>query len=288
MKNQNKIQVRAPGKLILSGEHAVLYGKPALAMAIDRYATATITQNTLPDIAFHLADLAHRSRLSIQRLHHLKERIKRKYQRFVRGEIDVRRVLQKPFELAQFAFSLMSDVRPLALSDGANISIQSNIPIGCGMGSSAATILGVMYAVSQYLELSLSTDTLFQLALIAEKMQHGESSGLDLQVMIQGGCVYMHDRLIETRVAPTLPLYLVHTGTPAVSTGECVTAVKKHFQSNQLANDFESVTRAMDAALQENALTKMKENISLNHRLLTAIDVVPDKVQRFIRTIEGE
>jgi mevalonate kinase len=62
------MKVYAPGKLILSGEHAVLYGQPALAMAVNRYATATVTKQMLPQISFHLSDLAHRSRVCLVKL----------------------------------------------------------------------------------------------------------------------------------------------------------------------------------------------------------------------------
>ena len=97
------MKVFAPGKIILSGEHAVIYGKPALAMAVDRYVTATITREKHPQVSFDLSDLAHKSRLSFNALHNLKDRVKRKYYRFIRGEYSIREVLQKPFELAQYA-----------------------------------------------------------------------------------------------------------------------------------------------------------------------------------------
>ncbi len=64
--------------------------------------------------------------------------------------------------------------------------MQSDLPIGCGMGSSAATILSVIYAIATHLHLPISQEKLFQLALEAENMQHGRSSGLDLKIVYAG------------------------------------------------------------------------------------------------------
>lgn len=281
------MKVAAPGKLILSGEHAVVYGMPALAMAVNRYASATVTKELLPQISFHLADLAHRSRLSFGGLHDLKERIKRKYHRFMRGEYTIRQVLHKPFELAQVALGILAESFNFSLPHGVKIHVQSDIPIGCGMGSSAATILCVMHAVSQYLKIPISHDLLYQLALQAENMQHGQSSGLDLRVAIQGGCVYIHGNDLQVRALPGAPMYLINTGTPITTTGECVQHAASHFQSMQLMQDFSAVTNAMDQALQTHSTQDMQQSIRDNHRLLSAIGVVPDKVRHFIADIES-
>jgi mevalonate kinase len=280
------MKVYAPGKLILSGEHAVVYGKPALAMAVNRYVIATVTRERVPQILFDLSDLAHHSRLSFRALAHLKERVKRKYHRFVRGDFSVREVLQKPFELAQFALGLFAESLNLSLPHGVKIHVQSDIPIGCGMGSSAATILSVMHAVSNYLQIPLSQETLFKLALEAENMQHGTSSGLDLRVVMQGGCLYMHGGVMHQRVVPELPLYLVNTGTPMTTTGQCVEKAAPHFQSAHVGDQFADVTMSMDAALKEGSCSGMHEAILRNHQLLISIGVVPTRVQQFIAEIE--
>jgi mevalonate kinase len=282
------MKVYAPGKLILSGEHAVVYGQPALAMAVNRYATATVTHERLPQFFFDLADLAHHSRLSVSALHDLKARIKRKYYRFINGEYSIRDVLHKPFELAQFALGVFAEALNLSLPHGVKIRVQSDIPIGCGMGSSAATIISVMHAVSAYLQVTITRDTLFQLALETENMQHGYSSGLDLRVAQNGGCLYLHEKEMQLRAIPLMPMYLINTGTPLTSTGQCVEKVASHFQSQQLCQDFGVVTKAMDAALQQQNWPEMQNMIRLNHRLLTQIGVVPDKIQQFIAEIEAQ
>lgn len=279
------MKVYAPGKLILSGEHAVVYGRPALAMAVNRYVTAIVTPRRSARISFDLSDLAHRGHLSLDAIRHLKERIKRKYHKFVRGDYSIRDVLHKPFELAQFALSIFMESLNLSLPHGVNIQVQSNVPIGCGMGSSAATILSVMYAISNHLQISLTSESLFQLALEAEKMQHGFTSGLDLRVSLQGGCLYVHGNDILTRPLPQFSMFLVNTGTPLSTTGQCVEKVASHFKSQQLGDEFETVTKMMDVALQEHSWDKMQTAIRNNHELLITIGVVPLRVQNFINAI---
>lgn len=281
------LKIHAPGKLILSGEHAVVYGNPALAMAVNRYVTATVTQERLPQILLDLSDLAHNSKLSLDALRRLKERVKRKYHRFIRGDYSIRQVLQKPFELAQFAISMFAESLNLSLPHGVKIHVQSDIPIGCGMGSSAATIISVMHAMSTYMQVNISRDTLFQLALEAENMQHGRSSGLDLRVAINGGCLYVHGQEMQMRQVPAASMYLVNTGTPAATTGQCVEKVAPFFTTQQMGNDFAAVTNAMDAALQQQAWHDMHAAIRENHRLLATIGVVPEKVQQFILAMEN-
>lgn len=281
------MKIHAPGKLILSGEHAVVYGKPALAMAIDRYVTATVTREIRPQIAFDLSDLRHHSRLSIDGLRQLKNRIKRKYIRFINGDFSIREVLHKPFELAQFAMGVFAEALNLSLPHGVRIHLTSDIPIGSGMGSSAATIVSVMYAISKHFNLQISHDALYQLALEAENMQHGNSSGIDLRVAINGGCLYVDGGKMEPRSVPAMPMYLVNTGVPNSSTGQCVEAVASHFKSSSIADDFAAVTNAMDDALRAQSQTGMKSAMRANHRLLTTIGVVPQKVQEFINSVEG-
>lgn len=281
------MKVLAPGKLILSGEHAAVYGKPALAMAVNRYVIATVTPQLLPFVSFDLSDLEYERRLSLSALNHLKNCIKEKYQRFLQGEFKIRDVLQKPVELAQFAFGLVFENLNLKLTQGIKIHIQSDLPIGCGMGSSAAMILSVLYAMTHHFQLNLSSEAFLRLGQEAENMQHGYSSGLDLRVSLHGGCVFMHEGVLQRRTIPTLPLYLINTGTPKTNTGECVSAVAHHFKTSHIGDDFSATTTAMDVAFQENNLQKVIETIRKNHQLLTTIGVVPQTVQRFISEVEG-
>ncbi|MDX1901273.1 MAG: mevalonate kinase [Gammaproteobacteria bacterium] len=280
------MKIRAPGKLILSGEHAVVYGAPALAMAVNRYVEATARSQTLPLISFDLSDLAYHDGLTLTALKRLKSRIRQQYQRFVSGERRIRDVLKKSHELAQFAFTLFLESLNLRLTEGVKIHLQSDIPVGCGMGSSAATILGVTHAVAHFLKKEFSSDYFYRLALEAENMQHGHSSGLDLKVCLQGGALFAEQGQFEERPIPTLSFYLVHTGIPQTTTGECVAHVAHHFAERALIDAFSDVTRALDEALKLNHFENVAHAIRQNHALLSRIGVVPENIQHFIRDVE--
>lgn len=279
------MKVFAPGKLILSGEHAVVYGNPALAMAVNRYVVATATPQDSRRISFDLSDLCYGKGFSFSSLEKVKNRIKQKYHLFRKGDCKIREVLHKPFELAQYAFSLCLEMLNVKLTQGMQIHVESTIPIGCGMGSSAATILSIIYAMTKYLGIHLPEETFLKMALEAEMAQHGISSGLDLQVSLYGGCIYLKDQKIEKRGQPSFPMYLVNTGTPDMSTGECVSYVAPHFLHSKIGDDFAAVTEAMDELLQHSR-NDFQKIIQANHQLLVEIGVVPEKIQCFIRDIE--
>ena len=279
-------KIHAPGKLILSGEHAVVYGKPALAMAINRYVAVTASSQLLPIVSFDLSDLEYEQGLTLTALKRLKSRVKQKYQRFMTGDFKIREVLHKPMELAQFAFTLFVEALNLKLTQGVKIRVQSDIPIGCGMGSSAATVLSIVHAIAHHLKMDISSELIYRLGLEAENMQHGYSSGLDLRVSLHGGCLLLKEGEIYPRNVPELPMYLINTGIPVTSTGECVIKAATHFKTSTIGDDFSAVTLAMDEALQANSLSESMRLIQENHQLLVKIGVVPDVVQQFILDVE--
>lgn len=280
------MKVFAPGKLILSGEHAAVYGKPALAMAVNRYAVSSVTSHFLPFIFFDLCDLSYKEHLSFPALRNIKNKIKNKHDSFLQGDFKIKDVLQKPMELTQFALMLFFEMLNVKLNEGVQIQVQSTIPMGCGMGSSAATILSILNGVANYLKITLQPELLFQLGLEAENMQHGTSSGLDIRISQQGGCIYVNEGEMASRPIPSIPMFLINTGKPITTTGECVSFAATYFKESSIGNDFAAVTNALDGALQNNHLKHIQQALSGNHELLVKIGVVPEKVQSFVCKLE--
>ena len=83
-------------------------------------------------------------------------------------------------------------------------------------------------------------------------------------------------------------MYLVNTGKPAASTGECVSHTESFFKRTALADDFAAVTQSFDNALQAQDVTDMRRAFRENHRLLTEIGVVPRRVETLISELERQ
>lgn len=275
----------APGKLIIAGEHAVVYGKQALALAVDRFATTTISQNSAPKIHFEFLNDGLQHVTTLQELELLKTVISNRYQQFISGKCRIKEVIHSPLELIQYAVIYLVENLFLPIHDGLRIQLALNFPVGCGMGASAAVILSLIHALSQYYGQDLTADKYLHCGREIENLQHGRSSGLDLFLSLSGGCYFFADGQASKRNLPNFPLQIVNTGRPVTTTGECIEYAAKYLQQGSLIDDFSQVVRALDLAWQHDDLEQFRECIKINHRLLQEIGVVPKKVSNFIADI---
>ncbi len=277
----------APGKLILSGEHAVVYGRPAIAMAIDRSAVFEVTPQVGDRISFDLPGVSDDESFTLLALRDLKRRVENKYREFLNGDIGIGYVLSAPADLFRFAFINTLDGLHRKLDSGLVLKLRSSIPMGCGLGSSAATVLSEIRAMGHFLRVDFKPDWYYEYSLEAEKLQHGKPSGVDSYISLHGGCARFHQGRAESMALPRMKMYMVQTGIPQSTTGECVMDVERRFRQSHIWSEFEDVTNAFEDAIRNNNVQKMHWLVRENNRLLNAIGVVPEKVQRFISEIEA-
>ncbi len=218
----------------------------------------------------------------------IKQSIHKRYQKFLQGKYDIRDVLKEPFELMQYALTHFSEKRKLPLPPGLTIHTESTIPIGCGMGSSAAAVVSLMYGVAQFLKLDIDLQSYYELAREGENVQHGYSSGIDVYLVLHGGCIRFQKNGQHTPlILPAQKLLLVDTGAPVSSTGECVCQVAPQLSTQAaLLKAFAAATQTMEQAIVQQDRELLITSIRENHRLLVGIGVVPQQVQGFIAEIE--
>ena len=219
---------KSPGKLIISGEHAVVYGNPALAVAIDRYVTTTLTAQDSPEITVHAPGIHPdaTTAISLEALTGLYEKLQAKHHKFLQGELRIDQVLNSPTELLLATLSASCRYFKRTLKKGLKLTIDSSLPIGCGLGSSAAAIHSVLEAITAYLGDEFQGQGQVELASELENLQHGRSSSLDVRVThIKGGVLFTQGKIIK-RVFRSLKLAIVNTRNPQSTTGECVEYAK--------------------------------------------------------------
>jgi len=310
-----KISAQAPGKLIISGEHAVVAGAPAIAIAIDRYAKTTVSQikTEVSSVLFNLLNINHRTKISRTSLKSLASKIRRGYQSFLNGDKSIKDVLEKPFELLHYtAQNILEKLGIPEESNSFEIHTESDIPISCGLGSSAASIVSTNYALSQFLQqfnqnqnqnqnhpLSINAagacsnysnySNYFEWCLDAENIQHGKSSGIDIQMSLNGGMARYQKGVFTPLKTKQYPweILIINTGPSGSSTGECVAHTQKIFQTEpDLLNKITQITNQIQTAIETADLALFISNIQKNHEILTQLGVVPPSIQKLIKNLE--
>jgi mevalonate kinase len=245
---------RACGKVILLGEHAVVYGVPAIAVGIDRGARAR----------------AKPIDRGPSRLH-------------VRGwNIDVEEG-NDDSDLARAFSSLLDAVRKTVSSLGSlAVEVEADLPPGAGLGCSAAMGVAIARAIDQ-----LAGDDMVQMRAMAwERVFHGNPSGVDAAVAARGGCIFFRrgEPLEPVRVGSSLHLCIGSTGT-ASSTRSMVDAVARlrSRRPEVVETSFEAVRSLVHnarAALGAGDRFALGRLMDLNQTLLGALFVSTPDIER--------
>lgn len=302
-----RVRATAPGKTILMGEHAAVYGRPALVAAIGKRLAATFEvaaeRSPAPGVELLLPDLGVRGRSSWAELLAYADQRRAIWNEIqgagapqfarLRGDDAAHLVKTALGELLRFAGCLPERE--------ARLEVVSELPLGSGFGSSAACATALLLAASEALGVALSRDQLLQLALEAERRQHGAPSGVDNATVLHGGLLWVERK--EGRLAieklevpePLLPgLRFFQSGEPAEPTGAVVAAVRELRGADPAAfdarlDDMAAATRELRQAIA--APAGRDQPIALFQRFerhLEAFGVVPPDVRTVIREIESQ
>ena len=250
----------ACGKVILLGEHAVVYGVPAIVLGIDRGATAHATASEARD------GNAARSELTLGTTERVTEDT----------DTDVAR-----------AFSAL--LRACRVTRPVRVEVVTELPAGAGLGCSAALGVAIVRALDAWEgRPPASPGEAAERAMAWEKVFHGNPSGVDATAAARGGCL-LYQRmngglnLKDIALARPLTLAIGHSGVSS-STREMVEMVAKLKARNE-----ENVTRTFDAihSLVQNARLALEAGdhvglgklMDLNQVLLSGLMVSTEEIE---------
>jgi mevalonate kinase len=257
----------APGKVYLFGEHAVVYGEPAVPCAIAR--RARVTAQVRDDSALHV----HAEDLSLDGF-----TVEYGGEAGGRPAVNVARPLvEAAMGYVEGAIEQARDAvgQPDA---GFELTIESEIPLGAGIGSSAAVVVAAIDAATRELGLELSAREIADRAYQVEyDVQDGEASRADTFCSAVGGAVRVEGddtRAIEG--VRNLPFVVGYDG-GAGDTGALVAGVRGLKEEYDFAADTVSaigdVVARGEAVLGTGDLEMLGELMDFNHGLLSALGV---------------
>nr|MBC7244616.1 mevalonate kinase [Chloroflexota bacterium] len=256
----------APGKVILFGEHAVVYGRPAIAVPVTQVRACATVEDASKGEGFciHAIDL---------RLQHR---------------------IGSPISAEHPAYHLEATVQHTLLRLGIahtpdlTLTVSSTVPIARGMGSGAAVATAIVRALAQHLGKPLSPQEVSELVYQTEVIHHGTPSGIDNTVIAFERPVYfIKGRPIEI-VQVKRPFWLVigDTGIRG-STKEVVSDVRRAWQAEPdryeaLFDRIGAVAMQARGAIESGEVETLGNLMNENQELLRAIGVSSPELETLI------
>lgn len=246
----------ASGKVILFGEHAVVYGRPAIATPVKEVRAYAEVQPWTEGkgILVEAQDLG---------------------RRWVMGE-EVPDDEARPLEV-----TIRNSLRHLGIGDAPPLSIciHSTIPIARGLGSGAAVSIAIIRALAAHFERPLGAEELSRLAFETERLYHGTPSGIDNTVIAYGRPLYfVPGQPPEAfRIAKSFLVAIADSGVVSL-TKEAVAEVRRRWERERAAygvlfDQMGDIARSARQVMGEGDLRELGELMDQNHRLLGEIRV---------------
>jgi mevalonate kinase len=253
----------APGKVILFGEHAVVYGQPAIAIPVTQVC-ATVTVEPAPP-GSGLALIA--------------------------SNLDRRLSLATAPQDEPLAAAARLTLNHLATPEpDAILTISSTIPIASGLGSGAAVSTALVRTLANFLGHPLEPAEASALVFEVEKIHHGTPSGIDNTVVAYEQPVYFVRGRLPERLTVDEPFTLLigDTGT-ASPTGKVVARVHRARQREPAHYDalFDQIGDIADQArrtIQTGDVNTLGALMDDNHELLIELGVSSPELDNLVET----
>ncbi len=253
------ITASAPGKIILFGEHAVVYNRPAIAVPVAQVQAIVTIEPRAHGLIIHALDTD------------------RTLDYAQADPLDPLAAIVR-VTLAHF---------DLPAPDG-SLTIRSAIPIASGLGSGAAVSVAIVRALAAWLDQPIDDETVSRLSYEVEKLHHGTPSGIDNTVIAYSRPVYfVRGQPIETfEVKRPFTVAIGNTGV-ASPTKIAVGDVRRGWEGDRAQyeawfDQIGAIASEARAAIEHGAIDQLGPLMDRNQGLLEHIGVSSVELERLI------
>ena len=257
------IQSSAPGKVILFGEHAVVYERPAIAIPVTQVRATATVETALPGSGLTLVAPNVGKSLSLATAPQ-----------------------DEPLAVAaRLTLDHLSTPEP-----DATLTVSSTIPIASGLGSGAAVSTALVRALATFLGRTLEPAEISALVFEVEKIHHGTPSGIDNAVVAYEQPVYFVRGQPVERLTAGAPFTLLIGDTGARSpTKKVVEHVRRGQQREPAHYDalFDQIGDLADEArraIESGDVDALGPLMDENHALLIELGVSSPKLNDLVET----
>lgn len=248
---------KAHGKVILVGEHSVVYGKSAIALPL-------LSKETTVEIF-------------------ISKNVNSFSSEYYTGELTSLPINLKGIETL---LNLLCEKFSVRISD-LSMKISSTIPANRGMGSSAAVSLAIIRAFYNLYNQSLSDREARQLVMVAESINHQNASGIDLETVISQLPIFFNKSEGSSSIQVKIKGYIVIADTGELgNTHAAVGTFKQNLEaSSSMLVKLEQLGSLADIskiAIQDGSLDFLASAMNKAHNILKTFGVSSDKLDLFV------
>ena len=265
----NRAISTAPAKVILFGEHFVVYNNPAIVAAINRRIRVQAQVND-------------KSRINIRSGENSLSVPVNSNDNYIMSLDNSSISLFPIFKCVKHVFNEKN------LSNaGVNLDIDSQIPHGEGLGSSAASCVSTVAALYSLFS-DVDKSLIYETARIMEQNIHTNSSGIDCYVSTFGGIVNFEPDKGFSNIRPKKKFTLL-IGASGIkhSTGKVVSQVRQFKQKNstvfnELSSKAQVICKRAISSMNEGNESELGNLLTENHKLLSTLGVSHPEIEKLI------
>jgi mevalonate kinase len=254
----------APGKTILLGEHAVVYGRPALATPVQQVQARAVVraqpQAPAGSVRIQAPDI----------------------------QLDALLTDLPPEQPLAFAIRQTCQALKVSSLPACAVRVSSTIPFAAGLGSGAAVSVAIIRALAAFLGHPLADEMVSALAFEVEKLHHGTPSGIDNTVITYGKPVFFQRGVSMEILTVGHPFTLVIGDTGIASpTGAAVADLRRNWQADPARYDtwFDQIGQIVLQArplIEAGTPERLGPLMNQNHEILSLLGVSSPELDQLV------